>query len=106
MKEWDLISAGEASVMKTRLTGQPLLTLVSANSGAFMYYTGGVITDGCFEQAELDHSVLLVGYDEDRESWKAQNSWGTGWGEEGYFHISSGLNLCGIESYPLVPVLY
>lgn len=65
VKEWDLIQAGEAETMKTRLTGQPLLTLVSANSGALMYYTGGVITDGCYDQSELDHSVLLVGYNED-----------------------------------------
>lgn len=71
VKEWDLIQEGQSEVMKTRLTGQPLLTLVSANSGAFMYYTGGVITSGCFESSELDHSVLLVGYDNEKKTWKA-----------------------------------
>jgi C1A family cysteine protease len=31
------------------------------------------------------HAVAIVGYDE--QGWKVKNSWGTGWGESGYFRI-------------------
>lgn len=29
----------------------------------------------------------------------ARNSWGTGWGMQGYFQIASGVNKCNIESF-------
>jgi hypothetical protein len=36
------------------------------------------------------HCVLIIGYDDAKRCWIAKNSWGTGWGEEGYFRIAYG----------------
>jgi C1A family cysteine protease len=33
------------------------------------------------------HAVLLVGYDKKKEVYIARNSWGTGWGDKGYFYM-------------------
>lgn len=33
------------------------------------------------------HAVLLVGYDKDESYWICRNSWGTEWGDEGYFYL-------------------
>lgn len=30
------------------------------------------------------HAILLVGYDDDTQRFKFRNSWGTGWGDDGY----------------------
>ncbi|KAH7135783.1 hypothetical protein B0J11DRAFT_611656 [Dendryphion nanum] len=30
------------------------------------------------------HMLLVVGYDDDRGAWLVRNSWGTGWGDNGY----------------------
>ena len=48
----------------------------------------------------LNHVVTIVG---DRThngeaQWIVQNSWGTNWGDNGYFYVNKGQNLCGIES--------
>lgn len=42
------------------------------------------------------HSVQIVGYDDDQQCWIGRNSWGTDWGEAGYFRIAYGE--CGMDS--------
>jgi hypothetical protein len=62
---------------------QPVAVAVCA-SPAMQFYSGGVMAEKeCCE--ELNHGVLLVGYD--KSSWIVKNSWGESWGEEGYFRL-------------------
>lgn len=32
------------------------------------------------------HAVLIVGYNSTKRTYTVRNSWGTGWGDKGYFH--------------------
>jgi GNAT superfamily N-acetyltransferase len=34
------------------------------------------------------HQVLLVGYSDEKQAFRFRNSWGTGWGNQGYGHLS------------------
>lgn len=49
-----------------------------------------------------NHVVLIVGFGHDKKSgldfWSVKNSWGTEWGEDGFFRIRRGSDECGIES--------
>jgi hypothetical protein len=64
-------------------SAQPVSVAICASS-ALQFYGGGVVAEkACCE--ELNHGVLLVGYDE--ESWLIKNSWGAEWGESGYFRL-------------------
>ena len=51
---------------------------------------------------DLNHAVLLVGYGPDY--WKLKNSWGSDWGEGGYFRLKRGKNMCGIADSASYPV--
>lgn len=73
----------------------------------FMHYSGGVyyrsqLVDRINPFELTNHAVLLVGYGTDVETeedyWLVKNSWGTEWGEDGYFRIRRGVDECGIES--------
>jgi len=79
----------------------PIEVLVCA-SGAFQWYFGGVFTaDNC---DDLNHAVLLVGWDNNTESWILKNSWGTNWGENGYMRIKWGVNRVGVRPiYAIAP---
>eukprot|EP00898_Chlorokybus_atmophyticus_P007205 jgi/Chlat1/7486/Chrsp60S06999 len=64
----------------------------------FEAYAGGVFYDktGCTEQ---DHAISIAGYGEENgiKYWIGRNSWGTYWGEQGWFRIVRGVNNMGIE---------
>ncbi len=64
----------------------PLVTTMDVYDD-FFYYTSGVYkhTSGSLAGG---HAVLLVGYDEPGQYFIVKNSWGTGWGETGYFRIA------------------
>jgi C1A family cysteine protease len=50
----------------------------------------------------IDHGVLVVGYgtESGTDYWLLKNSWGTTWGEKGYFRIlrssATGPGICGL----------
>jgi len=64
---------------------------------AFQAYTGGVF-NACQNDYGVNHAVVLVGWDDDQGTegvWFLRNSWGTGWGEDGYMRIEYGCSLVG-----------
>merc|ERR1719409_989522 len=70
----------------------------------FMYYKNGVYKSGPNqihqEWEQVDHAVLLIGYGEDANQpyWTLQNSWGSDWGENGFFRMARGTDESGCES--------
>merc|ERR1719468_1099388 len=68
---------------------------------SFMSYKTGVYHKHFWEALPLGgHAVKLVGWglQEAIPYWIVANSWGTTWGEEGFFRILRGTNQCGIET--------
>ena len=52
----------------------------------FMHYKSGVYTHVGGKRVG-GHAVLLVGYNDQEEYFIVKNSWGTDWGEDGFFRI-------------------
>eukprot|EP00986_Skeletonema_menzelii_P012294 scaffold6719_cov152-Skeletonema_menzelii.AAC.4 len=70
------------------------------NAIPLLDYKGGVIKKGGYLDMIVDHIVSIVGWgvDEGDEYWIVRNSWGQYWGEMGFFRLTTGTNLLGIES--------
>lgn len=64
----------------------PLVTTMNVYSD-FYYYTGGVYsyTKGSYQGG---HAIELIGWDDDAQCFIVKNSWGTSWGESGFFEIA------------------
>lgn len=65
------------------------VTLYMVIYSDFYNYVSGIY-EYVFGQLEGGHAVLLVGYSKAGNYWICKNSWGTNWGENGYFKIRMG----------------
>ncbi len=92
----------DTSQMKQALADSGPIELTMDVYEDFLYYSGGVYrhTSG---SAQGGHAVCAVGYDDSGGYWIVKNSWGTGWGESGYFKIAYGE--CDIDGYAYIPEL-
>lgn len=92
---WSYVPNNVAAI-RAALNQAPLPTTLDVYTD-FFYYTGGV-----YEHVWGDwiggHAVLLVGYDDIEHAWIAKNSWGTGWGDKGYFKIRWGDSAIGADT--------
>lgn len=88
-----------------KMTLEKTPVVVAINMDKLFLYSGGVFSDWSCDVNDLDHVVLLVGYGTDAKTgmdyWLLKNSYGSNWGEEGFFRIerkgSSGKpGICGI----------
>lgn len=63
-------------------------------------YTGGIFTYNGTEKQSLNHLVSIVGWgttEQGEKYWNIRNSWGTYWGEKGFFRLLRGTNEIRIE---------
>jgi C1A family cysteine protease len=68
-----------------------------AADDAFMNHPAGSVFTGS-GATDIDHDVIIVGWDDATNSWILRNSWGPGWCENGYMRIAYGANVVGSES--------
>lgn len=94
-----------ADMMVALVTNGPLAIAIKVNEDMMFYKSGIYRSTGIKSKmnpyVEVDHAVTLVGYGEDKthgKYWIIKNSWGTKWGNNGYFNLARGTNECGVES--------
>jgi len=107
ISSWSYVATTQATVegIKNALySNGPLVTtfavyqdFFSYRSGVYSYVSGSLAGH---------HAVLIVGYDDPGQYFIVKNSWGTSWGEAGYFRIAySELNsVVGFGDYTIAYV--
>jgi len=67
----------------------------------FEKYTGGIYSEYKFWPM-INHEIAVVGWGHDEKTnqdyWIGRNSWGTYWGDNGFFYMATGSHGLGIES--------
>lgn len=92
------------------LQNGPISAAIASSSSVFQFYSKGIINSSSCGNS-LNHAVVIVGYGTENGTpyWIARNSWGSNWGEAGYFRIlrstSKGPSMCGILEMSSQPQL-
>ena len=100
--------SGDPASMQSAVAIKPNSVAIEADTAYFQSYTSGIM-DSTACGTTLDHAVVIVGYGTSSTGvayWTVRNSWGTSWGESGYFQVaqSTGLGICGINQDVAYPI--
>ena len=98
------VAARSVPQLKAAIAKGPTSVTVEADRSVFQMYTSGVLnSSACGTQ--LDHAITAVGYGNDgtQDYYIVRNSWGAGWGDQGYIKIAAvaGTGICGIQQVSL-----
>ena len=92
--------------LKFAVYDQPVSVAIEADTRTFQFYSSGVL-DSTSCGTTLDHGVLVVGYgvENQQKYWIVKNSWGSGWGEDGYIRLgrsesTTSQGICGVAMQP------
>jgi len=88
---------GDEELMKKLVYEHGAVLAAVKSAGPFQDYGGGVFS-GCYPGNSIDHAISVVGYGTEggEPYWLIKNSWGTGWGDNGYIKLARGSGMCGI----------
>lgn len=89
--------AGEQDMIQEILQRGPIACRIAATV-ALHDYTGGIFTDESWPTG-INHDVSVVGFgvEDGVKFWNVRNSWGSSWGESGFFRVVRGVNNIMIE---------
>ena len=107
IKNYEFIIPRSIQDIKESLQHGPIAIALDASSFLFRFYKEGVIDLPRNFSRDINHAVLLTGYEQDENGthWIIQNSWGESWGEQGFARIrvknGNGVLLCQLYGvYP------
>jgi len=108
---YEVLPSGDEDALVNALASVgPIAIAIDASQFSFQFYSGGVyVEEDCRNgDYDLDHAVLAVGYGTESEGdyFLVKNSWGTGWGLDGYIKMARNMdNQCGVATECVYPTV-
>lgn len=107
---WSYLPEDPIAIKTALVTNGPVPTYFIVYKD-FQYYENGVYQHK-WGKFQAPHYITIIGYDDKLGCWLCKNSWGTNWGDNGWFKVKYGE--CGIEKksflingvYGKFPIIY
>ena len=101
------VKAHSSNALLNAIAQQPVSVTVAASSSVFGGYKTGVVNSAACGTS-LNHAITAVGYGtlNGQQYYLVRNSWGAGWGDQGYIRIATqriGPGICGIQQVSVYP---
>jgi len=89
IKAWHSVSIDDATALKRQLVSRRVVPFATTVDTDLPTWQGaGVFTGSGTAIAGEGHMMTLVGYDDAKGAWRVMNSWGTSWGDSGFFWLA------------------
>ncbi|CAM0877405.1 unnamed protein product [Alopecurus aequalis] len=95
-------------MLKLAVFNRPVAIAMDATGVVMQNYKTGIYKGPC--TTKQNHAVVLIGYGVSgtgEEYWIVKNSWGAGWGQNGFFYMRRGADgaagLCGMAEFGYSP---
>jgi C1A family cysteine protease len=88
--KYSRVSRTVAAFQQCLASGYPIvagITVYESIQSAAVAASGVLPMPRAGEKMLGGHAILIVGYDKAKGTFKVRNSWGSGWGQKGYFTI-------------------
>jgi C1A family cysteine protease len=95
--DYQLIPANETRIKQTIKNNGPT-TAYMVVAEDFYTYKSGIYSYSAGNFTGF-HLISIIGYNDEENYWICKNSWGTNWGEEGFFRISYTENVLDFEKW-------
>jgi len=96
----------ETGMLDFLARGGPLSVCLNANNLESYKGNNQILPGSTCNQYDIDHCVQLTGFLTDDKgnvaAWNVRNSWGTGWGNNGYGFLEFGVNACNLDLCPSI----
>ena len=104
VKSYNDAQQNSESALQTAVANNGPVSVAVDAERSMQNYGGGIYSgNDCSSNCNsINHAVTVVGYAPGY--WIVKNSWGTGWGENGYIRMATGRNMCGINCYGEYPI--
>lgn len=101
-------NTNDESIMYALLNYGPVSVVIHGTSNYFRHYRGGIMRNILSFTQETNHVVALIGWGTENgiDYWVLRNSWGTGWGEQGYARVERHHNLLGLNNWVTYPIIH
>jgi len=91
IQEWGYVAHDETAIKEALIEYGPLTICIFVFED-MMRYTGGIYHRSTDNRVG-GHLVSLMGYNDTTQSWLVKNSWGTRWGDNGWFHMGYDMDM-------------
>jgi Papain family cysteine protease len=98
----DMLDPPEAAIKSDVCAHGPVLAALAATQELANFRGSGVfiqppntLVENATGVGILNHAVIITGWDEDKKAWRIRNSWGNGFGDNGYAWIGYHSNYIG-----------
>jgi len=95
ISEMGKVTNNQADIKKKLIEVGPLSVAMGIGDEVGGYWDGEIYR--CKDDSQINHAVVIVGYNDTKGYWIVRNSWGEDWNGDGHFFV--GYGECSIENY-------